>query len=42
MIKYILILTSIIFSFNALADLDKRFVKKRMMRLTREGKGPTP
>ena len=45
MIKYILILTSIIFSFNALADLDKRFVKKRMMGRdlnSREGKGPTP
>ena len=43
--KFILIFTSIILSFNALADLDKRFVKKRMMGRdlnSREGKGPTP
>ena len=43
--KFIIAFISIIFSFNALADLDKRFVKKRMMGRdlnSREGKGPTP
>ena len=43
--KFIIAFISIIFSFNAFADLDKRFVKKRMMGRdlsSREGKGPTP
>ena len=43
--KLIIAFISIIFSFNALAELDKRFVKKRMMGRdlnSREGKGPTP
>ena len=43
--KFILAFISIIFSFSTLADVDKRFVKKRMMGRdlnSREGKGPTP
>ena len=43
--KLIIAFISIIFSFSTLADVDKRFVKKRMMGRdlnSREGKGPTP
>ena len=43
--KFILAFISIIFSFSTFADVDKRFVKKRMLGRdlnSREGKGPTP
>jgi len=43
--KFILAFISIILSFSAFADVDKRYVKKRMLGVdlsSRDGKGPTP
>ena len=43
--KFILAFISIILSFSAFADVDKRYVKKRMLGAdlsSRDGKGPTP